>query len=136
MRLRFKGIVESGNDSRCIGDDETKAGAIFIGGADVVAEMSNHSGRFTFGIADQSFEGELFVETGWGYSEYTPMESDTLKVGDHDLIEILRRYEGQEITLFAFNEPGANILSEDWRDIKGEENSNSSQQPNGGAIAQ
>ena len=132
MRLKFKGIVESGDDSRCSGDDEYKDGAIFIGGADVVAEMYNHSSRFTFGIADERFEGDLFVEMGWGYSEYTPMESDTLKVGDHDLIEILRRYEGKEITLFAFNEP-SNILDDsEWREVKAEEeNSNNSQQTNG-----
>ena len=84
------------------------------------------------GIADERFEGDLFVEMGWGYSEYTPMESDTLKVGDHDLIEILRRYEGKEITLFAFNEP-SNILDDsEWREVKAEEeNSNNSQQTNG-----
>jgi hypothetical protein len=127
MRLKFKGLVESGDDCRV--EDEDKAGAIHIGGVDVVAEMLNHTGRFTFAVADQTFDGDLFVSEGWGYSEWTPMESDELKVGNHDLIEILRRYEGQEITLFAFNEP-SNILDDsEWREVKAEENSNSSQQP-------
>lgn len=127
MRLKFTGKVESGDDCRVC--DEDLDGAIHIGGVDVVAEMSQHSGRFTFAVADQSFDGELFVETGWGYTEWTPMESDELKVGDHDLIEILRRYEDQEITLFVFNEP-ANILDDsEWREVKAEENSNNSQQP-------
>jgi hypothetical protein len=117
MRIKFKGIVTTGDDSRVSG--EANNGAILIGGIDVVSEMYNHRGEcFTFGIADKRFEGSIFVELGYGYSEYTPMESDTLKVGNHDLIEILRRYEGQEITLFAFNEP-ANILDDsEWREVK------------------
>ena len=127
MRLKFRGKVESGDDCRVC--DEGLRGAIFVGGVDVVDVMDNHSGKFTFAVADQTFDGELFVEMGYGYSEWTPMGSDTLKVGDHDLIEILRRYEGQEITLFAFNEP-SNILDDsEWREMKVEENPNSSQQP-------
>jgi hypothetical protein len=123
MRLKFKGIVTSGDDCRVSEVD----GAIHIGGVDVVAKMSKHSGRFTFGVADERFDGDLFVEMWWGYSEWTPMEADVLKVGDHDLIEILRRYEGKEITMFAFNEP-SNILDDsEWREVKAEEeNSNDS----------
>lgn len=119
MRLKFKGMVETGNYCRVA--DDGKDGAIHIGGVDVVAEMSSHSGRFTFAVADQTFDGDLFVSEGWGYSEWTPMDSDELKVGDHDLIEILRRYEGQEITLFVFNEPSNIINDSEWLEVKAEQ---------------
>ena len=117
MKLKFKGIVKTGDACR-VSDDDID-GSIFIGETDLVEVMSEHKGKFTFAIADKTFSGELFVSTGWGYSEWTPMESDELKVGDNDLIEILSRYEGQEITLFAFDEGGANILSEtEWKEYK------------------
>lgn len=67
--------------------------------------------KIIVGIADETFDGDLFVETGWGYSEFTPMESDELKVGDHDLIEILSRHEGENITLWVSDEP-INVLED------------------------
>lgn len=121
MKLVFKGIVSLGDDPcRCgRADDGEKEGSIWIGDHDIVNEIEDAMYRFfngekrklIIGIADETFEGELFVQTGWGYSEWTPMESDELKVGEHDLIEILERYEGQNITMFISDEP-INILEE------------------------
>ncbi|KOS03134.1 hypothetical protein [Paenibacillus polymyxa] len=109
MNLVFKGVVTCGDAYRC--DDVDEPGAVLIGGEDVVAVINNAFDNVPVivGIADHTFTGELFVETGWGYSEWTPMDSDALRVGDHDLIEILRRYEHGEITLIISTEP-VNIL--------------------------
>lgn len=109
MILKFEGKVEQGDSSRV--SDVEENGAIIIGGVDIVGEISasNFRNSVTVGILDERFDGELFVETGWGYSEYTPMDSDDLKVGPHNLIDILLRYNGQEITMFVADEP-FNIL--------------------------
>lgn len=110
MILKFSGVVEKGDGSRCSDEPD---GEIIIGGIDVVGKISDtgFNKDVTVGILDQRFDGELSVITGWGYSEYTPMESDELRVGDHDLIEILGRYEGEDITVFVADEP-FNILGE------------------------
>jgi hypothetical protein len=39
------------------------------------------------------------------------MDSDALKVGKHDLIEILERHIGEEITMWASDEP-VNVLED------------------------
>lgn len=110
MILKFTGKVELGDGYRI--SNEYKSGAIFIGNIDVVSEIDDifkDGTKLIIGIADKTFNGDLFVECGWGYSEYTPMDSDTLKVGDHDLINILEGYEDEEITMWVSNEP-INIL--------------------------
>jgi hypothetical protein len=107
-QLKFVGMVELGDPCRCCRyDDEGFNGAVMIRGRDVVGEIrdAKFKGKVTVGIADESFNGDLFVETGWGYSEYTPMDPDVLKVGGHDLLEILRRYEGQRVTVWVSDEP-------------------------------
>lgn len=111
--LKFEGIVTLGDTYRVSGEwtdyyeDGDKNGSVWIGDADVVQEIDNaqFGSAVTVGIADDKFDGDLFVETGWGYSEYTPMDPDVLKVGGHDLIEILTRYEGKHITLWISNGP-------------------------------
>jgi hypothetical protein len=109
MILVLKGIVETGDAYRVESVEEQ--GAILIGGKDLIDEIeeAKFTGKVTVGIADQTFTGELFYEMGWGYSEWTPMEQDSLKVGSHDLLEILERYENQEIIVFIADEP-VNIL--------------------------
>ena len=114
--MKFHGIVQRGDDSRTgsCSDDGSLDGAIHIGGVDVVGRIADKWPTATKTIAaigDESFSGELFVETGWGYTEWTPMESDTLRIGDHDLIEDLGRHDGKTITLWVSDEP-INVLEE------------------------
>jgi hypothetical protein len=109
MILKFNGLVELGDPYRV--DENDRDGSVIIGGRDVVHEIgtSGFEKEVTVGILDERFDGELSVETGWVYSEYTPMDPDVLRVGGHDLIEILSRYAGKEITMFVADEP-FNIL--------------------------
>lgn len=109
MILKFQGEVKTGDFYRV--EEEGLNGSIHIGDSDVLFEIegAGFSKRVTVGILDERFDGELSVETGWGYSECTPMDPDVLKVGEHDLIEILERYVGQNITMFIADEP-FNIL--------------------------
>lgn len=113
--LRFQGVVTLGDNYRVSyeGSPCDKNGAVWIDDHDVVSEIEDarFSGPVTVGIADETFDGDLFVDTGWGYSEYTPMDSDVLKVGGHDLIEILSRLEGKSITLWVSEGP-INLLEE------------------------
>ena len=120
MLLRFEGKVVLGDEFRVFCCDPSGAIHIVEKGVfrDVVQEITDadwggtfyESAKVTIGICDDTFTGDLFVQTGWGYSEYTPMDTDELRVGDHDLIEILKRYEGKLITLFVSDEP-VNILA-------------------------
>lgn len=111
--LKFQGLVERGDDCRV--SDDCPQGAFHIGGVDVVARVHDEfpsSAKVIVGIADETFTGELFIDFGWGYSEWTPMESDTFKVGDRDVAEeVRRRFDGQEITMWVSDEP-INILDE------------------------
>lgn len=105
MNKEWSGVVTLGDDYRCA-DSGEKDGAVWIGDVDVVKSI--HEGGFkgdiTVGIADERWKGPLSGDLGWGYSEYTPMDSDSLSVGGHDLIAILRRHEGKTITLFVRDE--------------------------------
>ena len=113
--VKFEGIVTLGDNFRVSydGNPYDKNGAVWIGDSDVVSEIDDakFSGPVTIGIADETFDGDLFVDMGWGYSEYTPMDPDVLKVGGHDLIEILSRSEGKSITLWVSEGP-INLLEE------------------------
>jgi hypothetical protein len=113
--LRFEGLVQNGDYCRVsYGDtDDDLNGAVHIGGVDVVdaIDEAKFTGLVTVGIADETFDGDLFVDTGWGYSEYTPMDPDVLKVGGHDLLEILSRYEGKSITVWISEGP-INLLED------------------------
>lgn len=113
MEIRLKGKIEVGDECRV--EEEATWGAIRIGGVDLVekAEETFKAGvKLTVGIKDERFEGPLSVELGWGYSEYTPMDSDKLKVGDRDLLEELAKREGEEIELILSDGP-INILGPD-----------------------
>lgn len=77
-----------------------------IGGQDVISNIDFSTGtKVIVGVMDERWDGDLSIESGWGYSEYTRMESDTLCVGDHDLLDILGRYEGRDIKLVISDEP-------------------------------
>lgn len=112
--LVFYGEVEGGDGYRIFEDEEE--GAVLIGGRDVVGEIGalGFKGSVVVGIAKpdlagvlvaHGYDGDIDTDMGWGYSEYTPMDSDLLKVGEHDLIEILDRYEGEKIILWISDGP-------------------------------
>ena len=110
MILKFKGKVGIGDDCR-VGECDKPDGAILIGDRDLIGEVfaAKWSGPVVVGIADERFSGPIAIEEGWGYSEYTPMESDSLTVGAHDIIDILEKYIDQEITVWIADEP-VNLL--------------------------
>lgn len=105
--LKFEGVVTLGDPWRVSYGDDEKDGSVWIGDSDVVdlIDEQKFTSKVTVGIADQTFDGDLFVETGWGYSEYTPMDPDVLKVGSHDLLEILQRHEGKSIKMWVSEGP-------------------------------
>lgn len=108
MTKVFKGIVTLGDSCRVSGEEQE--GDAWIGGVDVITRLEFLNGqKVIVGWMDKTFDGALFVETGWGYSEYTPMDSDQLKVGPHNLLAILREHEGKEVTLVVSTEP-TNLL--------------------------
>uniref|UniRef100_A0A6M3KR62 Uncharacterized protein n=1 Tax=viral metagenome TaxID=1070528 RepID=A0A6M3KR62_9ZZZZ len=96
MILKWHGIVED------------PFHGITVDGHYIVAEVwdAHFPGKVTVIIADKSFSGDLEAfEEMRGYGEYTPGEPEELTVGPHDIIEILRRYEGQVVTLWIADEP-------------------------------
>jgi ABC-type glutathione transport system ATPase component len=106
--LILSGVVTEGDAYRCGSERGELEGAILIGGVDVVErirEVFRESTRVTVGIMGEQFDGDLFIETGWGYSEYTPMDPDQLKVGSHDLIAILGRHVDKSIRVIVADEP-------------------------------
>lgn len=107
---KFSGVVTLGDECRVSEGHEHGApnGAIWIGEDEVIGELDTDSritGVVTIGLLNQKFDGALFIEMGWGYSEWTPMDSDMFRVGDHDLIDILQREEGNDVTLIVSTGP-------------------------------
>lgn len=109
--LKFEGEVTQGDACRVYDDEEP--GAVRIGGVDLVnaVEDATFTGPVTVAIADDRFSGDLVVDLGWGYSEYTPVDPDQLQVGPHDIIEILLTREGETVTVWVADEP-INTLSD------------------------
>lgn len=103
MMKEFKGIVNISGDPYRQQDDPNNNGALWVGTSDVLEELDDKD--LTCGIVAVTLNGtligsgRLFVEWGWGYSEYTPMDSDVLKVDDLDLLELMKPYSGKEVTL-------------------------------------
>lgn len=133
MKLKFEGKVTTGDSSRVsycwnekkhgteghhsAEDCDEKNGALWIDGRDVVDEVGEVAwqGPVTCAIyagtltGDTAFQGALKIQQGWGYSEYTPMDSDKLFVGPHDILKILEGFKGQEITVW-FADETINVL--------------------------
>lgn len=109
--LRFAGVVQLGDEYRV--ESEHVHGAVRVGGADVVASVDGvkWDGPVTFAMADDRWTGDVAVELGWGYSEYTPMDADKLWVGEHDIIARLVEHEGKQVTVWFADEP-VNLLDE------------------------
>lgn len=107
--LKFHGIVTLGDTYR-VSFPEVN-GSVHIGGVDVVDVIEDAiddktlKSPVTVGLADETFDGELFAETGYGYSEYTPVDPDRLTVGPHNLIKVLERHEGKTVTMWVSDEP-------------------------------
>ena len=100
MEMRFAGLLELGDECRVCGwEDE---GAIRIGGVDVVDAVFEEKWG---GPLRVTINGQLFAEglsdsaLGYGYSEYTPLESDQWHVGERNVLDELQKYEGQEVVL-------------------------------------
>jgi len=115
MILKFEGKVELGDECRCSDDP---SGAILIAGRDAVGEIydADFSGPVTVAIADSRFTGDLSVDLGDGYTEWTPMDPDKLMVGPHNLIDALRHFAeaGESVTMWIADEP-VNVL--DWEAV-------------------
>ena len=104
MKLEFKGIVSQGDASRC--DDEFpdpyKVGAVYIGDLDVVDEIVDQPWGDNVRVFLNGAEvanGKVVGMRGYGYSHWTPMEGDEVSAGDCNLIEVLCKLAGQEVTL-------------------------------------
>lgn len=107
--LKFHGLVTIGDGWR-VSDDDVR-GYIHIGGCDIVAEIGDarFTSPVTFAMADGRFTGDLDIDCGWGYSEYTPVDFDRLLVGDTRILDILEAHVGEEITVWFSDEP-VNVL--------------------------
>src|SRR6478609_7606345 len=107
--LQFSGVITRGDSCR-VSDDEPE-GDILIGGVDFLAAVDNafKSGQsITVGILDDAVEtvaGSLAVDLGWGYSDYTPMDEDSLTVGGSDVLKALARRENQQVTVVVSDGP-------------------------------
>lgn len=102
--MQWQGTVTRGDEYRVgsWGDDEELTdGDILIGGKDFLHEVESATwnGPVIVGIGDARFLGDLEVDSGWGYSEYTPVDPDRLRVGQHDILSYLRNLEGQEVVV-------------------------------------
>ena len=100
--LKFKGVVETYDF--CL----ESANDYSIGGVDFIAKIvaTPFDSPVTVAIADERFTGDLDCSEGLqGYSEYTPGEPADLCVGPHNILKILDRYDGKEITLWIADEP-------------------------------
>ena len=114
MILKFEGVVTTGDAYR-VAEDEDE-GSVLVGGRDLVGEVADaeFTGPVTVAVADERFYGDLIIEEGWGYSDWTPMDPDSLVVGEHDIIEVLLRHDGNKVTVWVADEP-VNLLESSGR---------------------
>lgn len=93
-------------------------GDLWIGPVDFIAVLDDakFNGPVIVGIGDERFittADDFHVQMGWGYSEYTPMDPDSLWIESrplgwppvtHDLLEIIRSHVGKQIVLTVSDE--------------------------------
>lgn len=99
MRLEFTGIVQCGHRYRQA-DMGDLNGAIHIGEVDLVDEIAEEAWSNNVRVilnGEVLANGNVVTETGWGYSEYSPIDSDKIEIGECDLLERLEALEGQEV---------------------------------------
>jgi hypothetical protein len=102
MRLEFKGVVTTGDCCRCSEDPDMQYGCAYIGGRDLVDEIAEEKWSDNVRVSlngEDLANGTVVTGIGWGYSEYTPVDSDVAKVGECDLLDRLIALEGQEVHL-------------------------------------
>ena len=107
--FRCEGIVSCGDSSRT----SEPEGAIIIGDVDVIDEIADipMPAKVDVWINGECMaSGECRTTEGWGYSEYTPMESDEAHVGDFDLIAALSAHEGKSIVFIVAQHVGDWII--------------------------
>lgn len=109
MRQVFSGTVELGDAYRCYTGEEQ--GAIRIGGVDVVDEImeGKYAKPTRVYINDELVaDGLLSVSEGWGYSGYTPIDSDEFDVVggtiEADMIHLLTQHEDKAVKLVVTDE--------------------------------
>lgn len=67
--------------------------------------------RVWVGLADETFIGELEACSGVrGWSDWTPAEMSYLKLGGHDLVQILEAHDGKPVKLVISDEGPVNPL--------------------------
>ena len=117
MLIKFEGKVATGDSYRVsYGDDRN--GSLWIGEHDIVEEVESAkwNGPVTCAVyggsllGDTAWSGALRIQQGWGYSEWTPMDSDELFVGPHNLLKIIGEMEGEDVTVWFADEP-INVLA-------------------------
>lgn len=105
MKIDLTGRISLGDAYRV--DENEDWGAVFVGGVDLVQMVidKKFTKPVTVAVMDERYHGDLVSDLGWGYSDWTPVDSDELKVGGHDLIEILSRMDGQAVRIVISDEP-------------------------------
>lgn len=102
MFLEYQGLVRNGDSSRCGGGLNDLDGSIWIGDHDLVNEVDDTDFSSCVVVkvdGIEVFRGDVVTKLGYGYSEYTPLGDDELKIGGADLLELLGSYAGKEIRL-------------------------------------
>jgi len=99
---KVSGEVSLGDEYRCCYEEGEQCGSVHIGDIDIVDQIHEHKWQHDvvalINVVVVS-SGHAVTEIGWGYSEYTPMDGDRLQVNGVDLLDVLRKYEGQDVTL-------------------------------------
>lgn len=107
MKLEYNGLIKVGDSSRCSSDEDELLGSIWVGDRDLVDDVYEHKwGPNVRMLVDDKVigHGPCVVELGYGYSEFTPLEDDTLKLGGVDVIHVLRGYDGQLVKVVVTDE--------------------------------
>lgn len=94
-------------------DDDDHGTTVRVGGQCVVTAVANHfKGErrqkvVTVAIADRTYGPDyLSLDGGMrGYSEYTPQEPASLFAGPHNLLDVLRRYDGKDTAVWVSGYP-------------------------------
>lgn len=118
--MRFRGVVDMEHEhDPDLEEDWGYHPRPYIGPYDVIGSLDyaqregTFQGPLTLAIADERFDGELHAYVGSpGYSEYTPADYYELRSGPHNLITVLERYAGQEITMWVADGP-FNVLDDE-----------------------
>lgn len=110
MRKVYHGAVTTGDAYRCSSTEQH--GAVFIGGIDIVEDLyEEFPNPVTVEINGEVVtKGLVTGELGWGYSSWTAVDHDVLRVtgdGDpYDLCAKLDSLQGDVITMTVYDLEG------------------------------